>query len=647
VASFDVSSYCALATYDVQLATSCTQLTAKATINPLPPAGSTVTYYLYQGNTQVSSNTTGNFSGLTLETNYTVRVIVNQECSGIQTTKDFMIRGPLLSIDKTDACGGNGKITINATGGVLPYTYSLDGGTSQTTNIFSSLDPGNFSITVSDVNSCVSTTPVTIVAGTNCVRATASIIDETCGLQNGTITVNATQGLPPYKYSLDGTNYQTGNVFTGLLGGNYTVRVKDATDGFFSMNVTLVTISVNPPLFTYITTQGTCGNIDGSIQLSGSAGVPPYTYSIGGSFQTNNVFAAGGGDYTVTIKDAAGCSSSQPVTVPQLNDLVTDAGIDPEICEGESVVLNATSNAVNFSWTPTAGISNTHILKPTASPVVTTKYYVKGTKGTCESLDSIIVNVKPAPRPFAGLDTTICFGQSVQLHASGGLNYTWTPATYLTNTSIPDPVVIKPPATMSYSLSAIGSNGCASLTSDQVKINVVYRLKIFAGNDTAVIVNEPLQLNAVDRNGNSNILWTWTPPAQLSNPNISNPVFYSDHDMRYRLLAATPDGCEGTDSLVIKVYVRAEIFVPTAFSPNGDGLNDVLKAIPVGMKSFNYFRIYNRWGEMVFSTTDPNRGWDGRVGGKEQKSEVFIWVASGVSYKGRLMETKGTVLLVR
>src|SRR5438128_9271737 len=119
----------------------------------------------------------------------------------------------------------------------------------------------------------------------------------------------------------------------------------DATDGFFSLPAIVVTVGNNGLTFGFSTGIATCGNTDGSIQLTGSGGLAPYQYSIGGSYQTNNVFAAAGGNYTVTIKDAVGCMTSLPVVVPQNNNLVTDAGPDQLICEGANAVLGASSNA--------------------------------------------------------------------------------------------------------------------------------------------------------------------------------------------------------------------------------------------------------------------------------------------------------------
>jgi gliding motility-associated-like protein len=332
--------------------------------------------------------------------------------------------------------------------------------------------------------------------------------------------------------------------------------------------------------------------------------------------------------------------------VPLLNTLTVDAGTGGIICEGNSIVLNATSNGNNFLWNQTGTLSNAGLLQPTATPGISTTYIITARLGPCTEIDSATIFVKPAPQPFAA-DASICYGQTVRLNATGGISYSWIPATYLSSTNIPNPQVMKPASTIVYDLHAIGSNNCPSIQPSKVKVTVTFPIKIFAGNDTAALVNEPLQLNAVDFNNNPVINWVWSPSAGLNNPLIPNPVFVSDKDRSYLLTAVTPEGCEARDSITIKVYKFADIFVPTAFTPNGDGKNEVLKAQPIGIKQFVRFSVYNRWGQLVFTTADHSKGWNGKISGVLQPAAVFVWIASAIDFKGRPIERKGTTVLIR
>ncbi len=173
------------------------------------------------------------------------------------------------------------------------------------------------------------------------------------------------------------------------------------------------------------------------------------------------------------------------------------------------------------------------------------------------------------------------------------------------------------------------------------------QLKIFPGNDTSVIVNQSVQLAALDINNSGFDSYSWSPPFGLNNPYAQNPVAMISSDITYTVTATTSEGCEGKGSISFKTYPVSDIFVPNAFTPNGDGPNDVLKAIPIGIKSFKYFAVYNRWGQMIFKTTSQGSGWDGTINGLPQQTGGFVWMAEGVDYKDATIHKNGSVLLIR
>jgi gliding motility-associated-like protein len=112
--------------------------------------------------------------------------------------------------------------------------------------------------------------------------------------------------------------------------------------------------------------------------------------------------------------------------------------------------------------------------------------------------------------------------------------------------------------------------------------------------------------------------------------------------------ASTPVGCATSDTIHLKVVKGPEIYVPTAFTPNGDGLNDKFKIIPVGITNIRYFNIYNRWGQLIFSTQDPSKGWDGTVKGIPQPAGTYVWVVAGNSSVDQaLLKKQGTLVLIR
>jgi gliding motility-associated-like protein len=311
------------------------------------------------------------------------------------------------------------------------------------------------------------------------------------------------------------------------------------------------------------------------------------------------------------------------------------------------VKLQTVSNANSFIWSPAATLDNSTLQSPVANPVTTTKYYVTATTGICNRFDSVTVFVNPAPTANAGPDASICFGKIAQLSGSGGVSYFWSPAGALNNNRLQNPTTINLPGTITCSLHVLDANGCNSLQKDEVVITVTRQAIVDAPRDTVLAVGQPLNLYANDINGVGFIQYEWLPYYGLNNPLIAAPVAILDKDITYTVTARTALGCIATDKIKIQVYRGPEIYVPNAFTPNGDSRNDVLKAIPVGIRSFNYFRIYDRWGTLVFTTTNPALGWDGRIKGTEQSTATYVWMAEGIDYTGKVVRRKGTVIILK
>ncbi|MEO7306828.1 MAG: PKD domain-containing protein [Ferruginibacter sp.] len=189
-------------------------------------------------------------------------------------------------------------------------------------------------------------------------------------------------------------------------------------------------------------------------------------------------------------------------------------------------------------------------------------------------------------------------------------------------------------------LYASAANGCYSDTLERDII--IYSTNAFAGNDTITPSGRPLQLQA-----SGGISYEWTPPTGLNDPFISNPIaiLTGTRMYTYTLRAYTLLGCESFDDINIQVYQAPEIYLPNAFAPNG--INRIYKGMPVGIKEFRYLKIFNRYGQLVFYSTDVNKGWDGTWKGKAQNSGVYVVIANGIDYRGLVVERQGTVMLIR
>ena len=542
-------------------------------------------------------------------------------------------------------CGINGSITVTASNGTAPYLYSIDGVTYQSNNIFTGLIPGQYTIRVKDANNLISS--VALWLTDNCVTVTTTNNSSSCGNSNGSIQAAASNGVAPYLYSIDGVNFNTTGNFTGLAAGNYIITAKDAINNTGTASVTIGN-SNGPAFNTVVALPTDCINQTGFINIAALGGTPPLLYSIDGTnYNVNPSFSGlAAGTYPLTIKDATGCIASSSATVTLNNNIIVDAGNNTSICEGESTTLNGSSNAQNFSWTNAATLSNPAIANPVAKPAVSTMYYLTATTGACSKIDSVFIQVNPAPVANAGLTQTLCTGQSTNLQGNGGVNCSWQPATYLSDAGICNPVVNKPLSNITYQLIVTDANGCKSIQPKAVTINITPPPKVFAGNDTSIVIGQQLQLYATDINASGFNQFNWQPSVGLNNPLLQAPVATISSNIKYTVVAKTMAGCEGIDTINIKAFSYADIFVPNAFSPNGDGKNDILRAIPVGIKSFKYIAIYDRYGSRIFYSTNADTGWDGKTKSGLYNTGSFVWVAEGIDYLNNKIVKNGIVLLI-
>jgi len=597
--------------------------------------------YSLDGINYQSSNT---FTGLASGSyNVTVKDVAGITSSATATVFN---KCPIVSASTTnDVCNQhNGTITATGQKGTRPYQFSIDGTNFQSGATFTGLSSGNYTVTIKDALGYKSTTTVTIIAW--CLSVSGVPFGAECGNPNGSIAAAGAGGEPPYAYSLDGVNFQASGIFLGLAAGNYTLTVKDGTSNTAATPITITNAS-GPTMTVNIQPAG-CDNTGGGLTIQGSGGTAPYNYSLDGiNYQSANKFNLVSGSYTAWLKDALGCTVSSPATVALINNLTLDPGNAVTICQGNSTNISATSNGADFTWSPTAGLSNSAILQPAANPATTTNYTCTATWGSCQKQASVTITVNPAPIPNAGQDTTVCYGKSVHLDGSGGISYNWSPAAGLNNPSISDPIVEKPDQTVTYQLSVTDANNCTSLQPATVTVHVTPPAALTAGNDTSVLTGQPLQLQAVDINNSGFTSYNWTPADGLNNPSIANPITTLTTSTIYTVNAQTPAGCEATATLNVKVYYAIGLFLPNAFTPNGDGHNDILKVIPYGIRQLRYFAIYNRWGGRIFYTENPSQGWDGSINGEPQPSGTYVWTAAGIVLNGQFLERKGSVLLIR
>jgi gliding motility-associated-like protein len=636
----------------VSTSSTCGFANGKITASPL---GGTAPfqYSIDGGVTYQASNI---FNGL-LAGSYTITIkdanncLNNSQVINVLNTAGATVTG----LPTNSTCGfANGKITANPVGGTSPFQYSIDGGaTYQSSNVFNGLTANTYIISIKDANNCINTTQAITVANTVGATVTAIPTNSTCGFANGKITATAFGGTAPFQYSIDGgTTYQSSNIFNGLLAATYTITIKDGNN---CLNNTqpIVVPNTEGATVSGIATNSTCGFANGMLTATPLGGTAPFKYSIDGgiTYQPSNIFnGLAASTYTITIKDANSCLNQSPQIV--LANIVgaTVLGVPTNsTCGFANGIITVTGNGGTLPYQFSVDGGLTYQSSSIFNGLVASTYTItiKDANGCLNNtLPITVVNTAGATVTTISNNATCGFANGKITAAPVGGTY---PYQYSINggTSYQSSNTFTNLAPTNYLVYIKDANNCINTTTITVGNTPIPILSVFAGRDTSVVIFQPLQLNAIDINNTGFVSYTWSPSLGLNRPDIKNPVSILDKDFAYEVMATTADGCIATDSIKIKITYTSEIFVPTAFTPNGDGKNDVLRPKLIGIKELKYFAVYNRYGELVYKSANENQGWDGFIKGKAQNTDAYVWMAEAVDYLGRTIFRKGTSMVIK
>ena len=322
------------------------------------------------------------------------------------------------------------------------------------------------------------------------------------------------------------------------------------------------------------------------------------------------------------------------------------AGPDQLSCNKDPVQLGGLPKAgFVYDWSPAIGLSDPNISNPLATPDKTTSYVLtsRSLGGGCRTLDTVVVTASSVSSNMNLLGKDVfCagFGDSAVLQVDPAENIQW----YRDNVAIRGAVSDKFKVTLSgtYHAVIVSAEGCIintekkSIVIDKARQGITYPLEY-------AIANLPYRLSA--RTFGSGVLWN--PGTYLDNDSIVSPLFKGSTEQLYAIEIKTNTGCITIDTQLVKIIKSVDIYVPTAFTPNGDGLNEVLRPTLMGVKELQYFRVYNRWGQLLFETKTKRDGWDGKLNGKPQTTSVVVWEAQVLGVDGKTYSETGTSVLVR
>ncbi|MBI3502084.1 MAG: PKD domain-containing protein [Bacteroidetes bacterium] len=391
----------------------------------------------------------------------------------------------------------------------------------------------------------------------------------------------------------------------------------------------------------FMNTGSTGGNW--TFSWSFGAGAMP---QISSNENPNGIMYSTAGTKTITLTISDGTCSATKTDTLLINALpLANAGKDTVICNNDSVQIGSAPVAGNtYSWFPASTLNNPAIANPVASPIAPTTNYIVTVTNTatgCTNTDSVVVTMLAPLFALAGPDVAICEYDSIQIGAAliTGQNYSWSPSVGLSSATSPNPMA-SPDSTTTYTLSVTGP-GCGPVM-DEITVTVHELPNAEAGPNDTITVGSSTQLTAT-----GGVEYTWSPATGLSNISIYNPIANPTVTTTYIVTVMDVFGCVNTDSVTIYV-IEPTFWVPTAFTPNGDMQNDVLFAHGEGIDGFE-FGIYNRWGELVWSTKDIKVGWDGRrqIGGQELPEGAYVYYVKGTLTNGDVINTSGLINLIR
>lgn len=402
-------------------------------------------------------------------------------------------------------------------------------------------------------------------------------------------------------------------------------------------------ITIYPlPTITYPSDTEACQH--DTLLVSASGGIIYNWYSSTGdtilNIQYPQIVADTSKIITVVVSDMNRCQSSGSFLLTVYPLPAANAGPDDYVCLGNRYQLNG-SGGIRLWWSPGHVLDDSTRGNATALITDTTTFILTTiSEHGCTNTDTVVINVQSPIKAIVINDTSLCKGDTVQLFATGGVYYEWAPPFGLSNTSIADPKA-SPEATTLYTVRI--ANDCFDTTLP-VSITVFALPEVNAGPDDTIYRGETIILSGYT----STTQYYWSPATALNDSTLLTPTAGPHQSIRYILTAIDENNCIAQDTVIITVEVKNLLLVPSAFSPNGDGRNDLFRILRhLNIARLLEFRVFNRWGQLLWETNDLNAGWDGTYKGAPQPAEVYQYYIKALNWDGQYVIEKGNVTLLR
>jgi gliding motility-associated-like protein len=395
------------------------------------------------------------------------------------------------------------------------------------------------------------------------------------------------------------------------------------------------------------------------ISFSNINGATAASYSV-----SNAASAMNGYVYRAVVTGQCGAPAVSETAVLTVNTppSISVQPIDKSVCAGYDVTFNATASGSNLSyqwekstddgesWTAIAGAnSNSYTIAKAAAQINGTQYRVVLT-GTCSQTVASAAAKLTVVKPVAAFDfqkhcenLPVVFTNSSTEVGTGPVNYTWNFGDG-SGSSISDATHTYTTAG-TYTVQLIArSVACPSLADTATKTIVIDKAIPGARLATVdAISGRSTQLSSRDFSAD----YKWFTADGTFNSTVKAPQITVQNEKTVYVKMEFASGCTTTDSVLVRVFKKEDVFIPSAFTPDGDGHNDYLKVIMVQARQLKNFRVYNRWGNLVFQTNDPSIGWDGNWKGEKQRSETYLWYCEAVGNDGSIIKKSGSVTLIR